>query len=72
MSCLGYNKEKVSEKLSKGYLLPSAEKFKVISSIAKNDLNTFYEMIQTYEARMSVYKDAVGIYTVREASKDKT
>lgn len=71
MSCLGYNKEKVSEKLSKGYLLPSAEKFKVISSIAKNDLNTFYEMIQTYEARMSVYKDAVGIYTVREASKDR-
>jgi len=71
MSCLEYNKKAIQGRLNKGFTLLPSEKYNLISSVAKNDLNDFFELVQQYEARMSVYQDSEGIYTVKESSKDK-
>ena len=71
MSCLENNKKKAESKLSDGLLLTNPQKQKYISSIAANDLNDFFELLQKFDVRVSVYKDASGKYTVTESSKDK-
>ena len=74
MSCLEQNKKNTSDVVNSGFLLPTTDKMKYISSLAKNDLNDFFELIQHFEARMSVFKDESSAnpkYTVTEVTNDK-